>query len=102
MALPYTFIAVTDVGVAHNFLLHFHRSPAFIKQGSECVAEGLIEALRQGTELSNATNHRLTLSFASAADPHELHCILADLGELPKHGAVPKHAYEIAEMPSGS
>ncbi len=27
----------TDVGVAHKFLLHFHRSPGFIKQGSECV-----------------------------------------------------------------
>src|SRR2546429_423974 len=46
-------------------------------------AEGLIERLEQGTELSNAKNHRLTLSFACAADPHELHGILADLGENP-------------------
>jgi len=28
----------TDVCVAHEFLLHLHRSPGFIKQGSECVA----------------------------------------------------------------
>ncbi len=29
----------TDVRVAHEFLLHFHRSPRLIEQGPECVAE---------------------------------------------------------------
>src|SRR6266850_7412982 len=53
-------------------------------------------------ELNDAQNHRLTFSFACASDPHELHGILADLGELPSHGAVPKHPHEIVEMPFGS
>src|SRR6266576_2360888 len=71
------------------------------------VARSRITIVRKGSlsslsTLSNAKNHRLTLSFACAADPHELHGILADLGELPTHGAVPKHAHEIVEMPSGS
>ena len=29
----------SDVRVAHEFLLHFHRSPRFIKQGPERVSE---------------------------------------------------------------
>jgi hypothetical protein len=28
-----------DVRMAHEFLLHFHRSPSFIKQGPESVPE---------------------------------------------------------------
>ena len=35
MALPWTFIV--DVRMAHEFLLHFHRSPGFIEQGPESV-----------------------------------------------------------------
>jgi hypothetical protein len=52
--------------------------------------------------LSNAENHWLTLPLACASNPHELHGILADLGELPTHGAVPKHSHEIVQMPLGS
>ena len=29
----------TDIRVAHEFLLHFHRSPRLIEQGSESVAK---------------------------------------------------------------
>jgi hypothetical protein len=43
----------TDVCVAHEFLLHFHRSSRFIKQSPKCVAE------RVPTDTSDtATNAR--------------------------------------------
>src|SRR6267142_3997095 len=48
-------------------------------------AEGLVELFEQEMELCDAQNHRLTLPFARAPDPYELHGILADLGEFPLH-----------------
>jgi hypothetical protein len=38
----------TDIRVAHEFLLHFHRSPRFIRQGPESVAERVLTLRADG------------------------------------------------------
>jgi hypothetical protein len=45
-------------------------------------------------ELRNAKNHRLTLPFACASNPHQSHGILADLGELPNATAAPLATFQ--------
>ena len=50
-------------------------------------------------ELRDAQNHRLTLPFARAPNAHQFHGILAELGELPTHGAVQEHSHQVVKMP---